>query len=212
MSSAEESIVEEANSSFYEAYKRGALEFLSFVRQIGEDGLRSGQLLPGDLDAVKKGLNALDREGNELFPLLAKVIDETKPGFWDECVVQNIWQLLGGVFLIAQHSGINRSAKAYVAKKQTQPARKAKSISDVEKARRQKEALRIVLNVTDFSEPYKLAGSIYSFNKERAKLDRVTKKLDIKLFSRSTAERLLVEMRKEAKSAALTTVSDEGSL
>lgn len=114
-----------AQGDFYQAYKKGTLEFLEFVRKVGEDGIASGALNSADKDQVDSGLQTLRAKSPDLFRLLAKKIDEDAPSFWDECIVEYLWSILGSVFLIAQHSGITVSAKEYMKVMQVKKAQQA---------------------------------------------------------------------------------------
>ena len=138
--------IETANGSFYRAYKQGLVEFLDFASRTACDAIDSGRLQQRDLEEVERGLANLRGPINDLFPLLAKRIDERDPTFFDECTIASIWNALGAVFLIAQHSRFTDSAKVHAHTIQSAIAREGKK--EIDEAGKQAQIDKIMATPT----------------------------------------------------------------
>ncbi|MBY0250720.1 MAG: hypothetical protein K2X54_04945 [Methylobacterium organophilum] len=164
--------VEAANGSFYQAYKRQLSELIYSIEAAGSEALKNPSLQARDRWELENGLNILKDSKKNLLGLLSSIIDEKNPSFFEECTIENITNVLSGVFMTSKYLLLTDSAVQETLKKQANIARAARQpkLSKEKAARIELVKRHCVAAGVDFRNPYKAAEVIRdAVNAERAK-------------------------------------------
>lgn len=189
--------VTEADGSFYAAYKREFLALVDFAEQSGLGASDLENIHPADAMQLSRYLRILKEKKTETFLLLAKRIDESKPTFWDECIVENMWQITEAMFMIGQYAALRGGGVSkYVKGQQARNANKAWTTHSIDKNNALRQAIRdeIELRGLQLSNSDKLAAQIESGVRQRLGV-----KDDAKGYAKRTIQRQISAILKECE-------------
>ena len=163
--------VEQADGSFYHAYKKQLSELIDTIEFAGIEALKNTSIQGLDRWELEQGVGIIRRGKKELLGLLSKIINESSPSYFEEFTVETITNVVSGIFKTSKHVHLTDSAVQEALKKQAGIARAARKpkLSKAKADRIELVRRHASLVGADLQRPYKAAEAILgSVNLERA--------------------------------------------
>ncbi|GJD47016.1 hypothetical protein AFCDBAGC_4901 [Methylobacterium cerastii] len=154
--------IEQANGSFYDAYKQQLTNLIDSIEDAGSKALQNSSLSEADRWELEHGVRILHDDKSDLLKLLSKIIDETNPSFFQECTVASIMTVLSGVFMTSKYVRLTDSAVQETLKAQARIARggRERQLSKDKIGRIEMVKRHAVAAGADLRFPYKAADAI----------------------------------------------------
>ncbi|MGU3543650.1 hypothetical protein [Methylobacterium sp. A52T] len=164
--------VEQANGSFYRAYKKQLSELVHNIEHAGIAALNNRSLDTVDRLDLERGIRTLKVNREKLLTILGRIIDENNPSFYEESAIELFVHVVSGVLKTSMYLRLTDSAVQETLEKQANLARAARlpRLTKDKAARIELVKRHCVAAGVDFRNPYKAADVIRdAVNAERAK-------------------------------------------